>query len=84
MKAFIGANVLVYARDAGEPKKQPLAKEWIDHLWRIGSVAVCFGDRFGLVGGRHRQFVISDSGGHHAERRHLEEATPLISCRKEA
>ena len=31
---FVDTNVLVYARDASEPSKQPIAIEWLDHLWR--------------------------------------------------
>ena len=34
MTAFVDTNVLVYARDASEPGKQPVAREWIDRLWR--------------------------------------------------
>jgi len=30
---FVGTNVLVYARDASEPEKQPLAIEWMAALW---------------------------------------------------
>jgi predicted nucleic acid-binding protein len=30
---FVDTNVLVYARDASEPKKQPLARAWLDALW---------------------------------------------------
>jgi len=31
---FVDTNVLVYARDAGEPTKQSLAAAWLEHLWR--------------------------------------------------
>jgi predicted nucleic acid-binding protein len=31
---FVDTNVLVYARDASEPDKQPRAREWMDALWR--------------------------------------------------
>lgn len=31
---FVDANVLLYARDAAEPAKQPRAKAWLEHLWR--------------------------------------------------
>ena len=34
MPVFVDTNVLVYARDAGEPVKQPKALAWLDHLWR--------------------------------------------------
>ncbi len=30
---FVDSNVLVYARDASEPEKQPRAKAWMRHLW---------------------------------------------------
>jgi predicted nucleic acid-binding protein len=30
---FVDTNVLVYARDAGEPVKQPAAASWIERLW---------------------------------------------------
>ena len=36
MTFFVDTNLLVYARDASEPIKQPLAREWIDHLWETG------------------------------------------------
>jgi predicted nucleic acid-binding protein len=31
---FVDTNVLLYARDASEPAKQPRAAEWLRHLWR--------------------------------------------------
>jgi predicted nucleic acid-binding protein len=31
---FVDTNVLLYARDAGEPVKQPRAAAWLDLLWR--------------------------------------------------
>ena len=31
---FVDTNVLLYARDASEPAKQPRADEWLRHLWR--------------------------------------------------
>ena len=31
---FVDTNVFVYARDAGEPIKQPRAAAWLEHLWR--------------------------------------------------
>lgn len=31
---FVDTNVLVYARDASEPVKQPLAQAWLRHLWQ--------------------------------------------------
>jgi predicted nucleic acid-binding protein len=30
---FVDTNVFVYARDAGEPAKQPIAAEWVRNLW---------------------------------------------------
>ena len=30
---FVDTNVFVYARDAREPSKQPIAAEWLQHLW---------------------------------------------------
>jgi predicted nucleic acid-binding protein len=30
---FVDTNVLVYARDASEPLKQPVAAEWLRELW---------------------------------------------------
>lgn len=30
---FVDTNVLVYARDAGEPHRQPVAAEWLRRLW---------------------------------------------------
>lgn len=31
---FVDTNVFVYARDAAERPKQPLAVAWLDYLWR--------------------------------------------------
>ena len=31
---FVDTNVFVYARDAGETGKQPLAEAWLKALWR--------------------------------------------------
>ena len=31
---FVDTNILLYARDAREPVKQPHAAQWLDHLWR--------------------------------------------------
>jgi predicted nucleic acid-binding protein len=31
---FVDTNILVYARDASEPIKQPIAKRWLDRLWQ--------------------------------------------------
>lgn len=31
---FVDSNVLVYNRDASEPEKQPLARAWLEYLWR--------------------------------------------------
>ena len=31
---FVDTNILVYARDNSEPEKQPLAREWLEHLWK--------------------------------------------------
>lgn len=33
---FVDTNLLVYARDASEAEKQPLAAEWLNYLWRSG------------------------------------------------
>jgi len=39
---FVDTNVLLYARDAGEPTKQPRAAEWLAHLSReyVGRISV--------------------------------------------
>ena len=34
MVFFVNNGVLVYARDASEPKKQPRAAEWVQRLWQ--------------------------------------------------
>ena len=31
---FVDTNVLVYARDASEPKKQSQAYDWLTFLWQ--------------------------------------------------
>lgn len=33
MTIFVDTNVLVYARDPGQPDKQALAETWMEHLW---------------------------------------------------
>jgi predicted nucleic acid-binding protein len=30
---FVYTNILVYTRDSTEPKKQPIAKQWLTYLW---------------------------------------------------
>jgi predicted nucleic acid-binding protein len=32
-RIFVDTNVFVYARQAGEPTKQPLAASWLERLW---------------------------------------------------
>jgi predicted nucleic acid-binding protein len=39
---FVDTNVLVYARDASEPEKQPQAAGWIEHLWRTRAGRLSF------------------------------------------
>lgn len=34
MPVFVDTNVLVYARDGGDPEKQTQAAKWLTHLWR--------------------------------------------------
>lgn len=34
MTIFVDTNVLVYARDASTPRKQPQALDWLGRLWR--------------------------------------------------
>jgi predicted nucleic acid-binding protein len=31
---FVDTNIFVYARQAGEPRKQHVASQWIERLWR--------------------------------------------------
>lgn len=31
---FVDTSILLYARDAGEPIKQPLAEQWLRRLWQ--------------------------------------------------
>lgn len=31
---FVDTNVLVYSRDQSETDKSPIAKAWLDYLWR--------------------------------------------------
>ena len=42
MSVFVDTNVLVYARDASEPDKQPVAMNWLEALWstRAGRLSV--------------------------------------------
>jgi len=39
---FVDTNVLVYARDASEVEKQPLAEAWMRHLWQERSGRLSF------------------------------------------
>ena len=41
VKVFVDTNVLVYSRDASEPRKQKQAMAWMAHLWdtRAGRVS---------------------------------------------
>jgi predicted nucleic acid-binding protein len=39
---FVDTNVLVYARDASEPDKQPQAAAWVEYLWRTRSARLSF------------------------------------------
>jgi len=39
---FVDTNVFVYARQAHEAEKQPIAAEWIDRLWREQSGRTSF------------------------------------------
>lgn len=39
---FVDANVLVYSRDASEPRKQVLADAWLHHLWETRRGRVSF------------------------------------------
>ena len=31
---FVDTNILVYACDPGNPRKQSLARDWVHHLWK--------------------------------------------------
>jgi predicted nucleic acid-binding protein len=33
-KVFVDTNILLYARDSGQPDKQPIAHAWMAALWR--------------------------------------------------
>lgn len=33
-KVFVDTNILLYARDTGQPDKQPVAWRWLETLWR--------------------------------------------------
>jgi predicted nucleic acid-binding protein len=41
-KFFVDTNVLVYARDAAEPVKRPLATAWLQALWSAKSGCVSY------------------------------------------
>ena len=41
-RVFMDTNVLVYTRDASEPRKQNLAIAWMKHLWGAGNGRVSF------------------------------------------
>jgi len=42
LTVFVDTNVLVYARDASEPDKQPRAAAWVEHLWRTRTARLSF------------------------------------------
>lgn len=42
MTVFVDTNVLVYARDASEPDKQPQAAAWVEYLWRTRTARLSF------------------------------------------
>jgi predicted nucleic acid-binding protein len=33
-RVFVDTNILLYARDSGQPAKQPVALDWISRCWR--------------------------------------------------
>ena len=39
---FVDTNVLVYVRDASEPRKQKQAKAWMHFLWQTGTGRLSF------------------------------------------
>ena len=41
-RSFVDTKVLVYARDASEPREKELAVEWIRTLWIRGSGGSAF------------------------------------------
>jgi predicted nucleic acid-binding protein len=41
-RVFVDTNVLVYCRDASEPKKHPLALNWIKMLWETGRGVISY------------------------------------------
>jgi hypothetical protein len=47
---FVDANVLVYARDAGDATRQPRAQSWLEWLWReqLGRTSMQVLSRAGL------------------------------------
>ncbi|HWR59351.1 MAG TPA: PIN domain-containing protein [Thermodesulfovibrionales bacterium] len=42
VRVFVDTNVLVYTRDASEPKKQQMAESWMKRLWSLHSGFVSF------------------------------------------
>jgi predicted nucleic acid-binding protein len=41
-KVFVDTNILVYSRDASEPRKQKQAIAWMKHLWETGTGRLSF------------------------------------------
>ena len=37
VSTFVDTNVLLYARDDGQPERQGLAATWLDHLWETAT-----------------------------------------------
>lgn len=41
-KVFVDTNILLYARDSGQPEKQPVAASWLEVLWRDRTGRISF------------------------------------------
>lgn len=41
-KYFVDTNILLYARDAAQPIKQPVAERWLEMLWRERAGRISF------------------------------------------
>ena len=41
-RVFVDTNVIVYSRDASEPRKQTLAMQWMKHLWETRTGLLSF------------------------------------------
>jgi len=63
-KVFVDTNILLYARDSGQPDKQPIALAWMDGLWRSRQGAAEFPGAARVLCQRHSEIEARFAGCH--------------------